>query len=48
MILFLVISFFFPFIKNKIEKLLGNDFYNSKELESLGFKAKKTLYDINN
>lgn len=42
------ISFFFPFIKTKIEKLLGNDFYNSYELESLGFKAKKTLYDINN
>ena len=42
------ISFFFPFIKTKIEKLLGNDFYTSYELESLGFKAKKTLHDIKN
>lgn len=47
-LLFDLISFFFPFIKTKIEKLLGNDFHNSYKLESLGFKAKKTLYDINN
>lgn len=47
-LLFDFISFFFPFTRTKIEKLLGNDFHNSYELESLGFKAKKTLYDINN
>ena len=43
---FSLISFVHPVIKNKVESLLGNDCYSSRKLESLGFKAKKTLYDF--
>ena len=32
--------------KFKIDKIFGNDFHSSKELESLGFKTKKTFLDI--
>lgn len=34
-------------IKYKVNKLLGDEFYSSSKLEALGFKAKKTLKDIN-
>ena len=33
--------------KYKIDKLLGDEFYSSAKLEALGFKAKKSLKDIN-
>ena len=34
-------------IKYKINKLLGDECYSSTKLESIGFKAKKTLGDMN-
>ena len=36
-----------PRIKYKINKLLGDECYSSAKLEALGFKAKKSLKDIN-
>jgi nucleoside-diphosphate-sugar epimerase len=36
-----------PRIKYKINKLLGDECYSSAKLEALGFKAKKTLKDMN-
>ena len=34
-------------IKYKIDKLLGNECYSSEKLESLGFRPKKCLEDMN-
>jgi UDP-glucose 4-epimerase len=34
-------------IKYKVNKLLGDECYSSKKLEKLGFKAQKTLKDMN-
>ena len=36
-----------PRIKYKLNKLLGDEYYSSVKLEALGFKAKKTLKDMN-
>ena len=36
-----------PRIKYKLNKLLGDECYSSAKLESLGFKAQKTLKDMN-
>ena len=36
-----------PLIKYKINKLLGDECYSSAKLEELGFKAKKSLKDMN-
>jgi UDP-glucose 4-epimerase len=36
-----------PRIKYKINKLLGDECYSSTKLEALGFKAKKSLKDMN-
>jgi len=36
-----------PSIKYKINKLLGDECYSSTKLEALGFKAKKSLKDMN-
>jgi nucleoside-diphosphate-sugar epimerase len=45
--LFDLASLISPSIKYKINKLLGDEFYSSFKLEELGFKAKKSLKDIN-
>ena len=45
--LFDVVSLISPRIKYKINKLLGDECYSSAKLEALGFKAKKTLKDMN-
>jgi len=34
-------------IKHKLNKLLGDELYSSAKLEALGFKAEKTLKDMN-
>ena len=34
-------------IRYKINKLLGDECYSSAKLEALGFKAQKTLKDMN-
>ena len=36
-----------PRIKYKINKLLGDEYYSSGKLKELGFKAKKSLRDMN-
>jgi UDP-glucose 4-epimerase len=46
-ILFDIASLVSPRIKYKINKLLGNECYSSSKLEALGFKAKKSLKDMN-
>jgi len=46
-ILFDIVSLLSPRIKYKINKLLGDECYSSAKLEALGFKAKKSLKDMN-
>ena len=46
-ILFDLVSLASPRIKYKINKLLGDECYSSAKLEALGFKAKKSLKDMN-
>jgi len=46
-ILFDMASLVNPRIKYKLNKLLGDECYSSVKLEALGFKAKKTLKDMN-
>ena len=46
-ILFDIVSLVSPRIKYKINKLLGDECYSSAKLEVLGFKAKKSLQDMN-
>ena len=46
-ILFDLASLASPRIKYKINKLLGDECYSSVKLEELGFKAKKSLKDMN-
>jgi len=46
-ILFDIVSLVSPRIKYKINKLLGDECYSSAKLEALGFKAKKSLQDMN-
>ena len=45
--LFDMISLINPRIKYKLNKLLGDECYSSAKLEELGFKAQKTLKDMN-
>jgi nucleoside-diphosphate-sugar epimerase len=46
-ILFDMASLVNPRIKYKLNKLLGDECYSSAKLEALGFKAHKTLKDMN-
>jgi len=46
-ILFDIVGLASPRIKYKINKLLGDECYSSAKLESFGFKAKKSLKDMN-
>ena len=45
--LFDMVSLLNPRIKYKLNKLLGDECYSSTKLEALGFKAQKTLKDMN-
>jgi UDP-glucose 4-epimerase len=45
--LFDMVSLISPRIKYKLHKLFGDECYSSKKLEKLGFKAQKTLKDMN-
>ena len=47
MIIFRLISKFHPRLEYKIQKLLGDECYSSKKLELIGFKAKRSIGDIN-
>ena len=42
-----MVSLINPHIKYKLNKLLGDECYSSAKLEALGFKAQKTLMDMN-
>ena len=46
-VLFNIASYIHPSIQRKIDKIFGNDCYCSDRMNSLGFKAKKSLRDIN-
>jgi|LWDU01.1.fsa_nt_gi nucleoside-diphosphate-sugar epimerase len=46
-ILFNIAGLISPRIKYKINKLLGDECYSSSKLEALGFKAKRSLKDMN-
>jgi UDP-glucose 4-epimerase len=46
-IFFDIVSLVSPRIKYKVNKLLGDECYSSGKLEKLGFKAQKTLKDMN-
>jgi len=46
-ILFDIASLLNPHIKYKLNKLLGDECYSSAKLEAIGFKAKKSLKDMN-
>ena len=43
--LFDIVAIAHPQVRHKIEKLLGDECYSSEKLQSLGFKAKRTLKD---
>lgn len=46
-LLFDIASLLNPYIKYKLNKLLGNELYSSAKLEAIGFKAQKKLEDMN-
>jgi len=46
-IFFDIAALIIPSIKDKISKLLGDECYSSVKLEEFGFKARKSLKDIN-
>ena len=45
--LFKAISSISPYLKYKIDKLLGDECYSSEKLQSLGFEAQREFRDIN-
>jgi UDP-glucose 4-epimerase len=44
---FEIVSLLSPKLKYKIDKLLGNECYSSKKIQSIGFRFEKKLKDIN-
>ncbi|MBT3235652.1 MAG: NAD-dependent epimerase/dehydratase family protein [Bdellovibrionales bacterium] len=44
---FQLVSQLSPNIRDRVNKLMGDEFYSSRKIEDLGFSAKKTLADIN-
>lgn len=47
LVIFKFISFFSPRMKTVCVKLLGDEHYSSRKLKSLGFKAKRSILEIN-
>ena len=45
--LFSILSFLNPTMRYKIKKLLGDECYSSKKLESIGFKPQRVLKEMN-
>ena len=45
--IFKIISLISPAVKYKIDKLFGNQYYSSKKIEKLGYKARGTLKEMN-
>ena len=46
-LLFDIASAMSPAIRYKVNKLLGNEYYSSDKLRSLGFKSQRTLWEMN-
>ena len=46
-LLFDLVAFISPQIRYKVDKLLGDECYSSEKLQSIGFKAKLSLKDMN-
>jgi UDP-glucose 4-epimerase len=42
-----IVSFVSPKMKNRLNKLFGNEFYSSAKLEKIGFNPMKSLEDMN-
>ena len=45
--LFNLVAAISPKIRYKVDKLLGDEYYSSEKLEALGFKAQRTLKEMN-
>jgi len=45
--LFNLVATISPKIRYKVDKLLGDEYYSSEKLEALGFKAQRTLKEMN-
>jgi len=45
--LFNLVAIISPNIRYKVDKLLGDEYYSSEKLEALGFKAQRTLKEMN-
>jgi len=45
--LFNLVATISPKIRYKVDKLLGDEYYSSEKLETLGFKAQRTLKEMN-
>jgi len=46
-IIFDIVSRMNPHLHYRVDKLLGDECYSSKKLQSLGFKAQRSLREIN-
>jgi UDP-glucose 4-epimerase len=46
-LVFKLIALFHPSLKQKVNKLLGDESYSSEKIESIGFKPKRTLREMN-
>ena len=44
--IFKIISLISPAVKYKIDKLFDNQYYSSKKIEKLGYKARRTLKEM--
>ena len=42
-----IFSILFPFMKNKIQKIINSEYYSSKKINAIGFEPKKNLNDFN-
>tara|TARA_Y100000816_G_scaffold292611_1_gene289078 strand:+ start:3072 stop:3986 length:915 start_codon:yes stop_codon:yes gene_type:complete len=42
-----IFSILFPFMKNKIQKIINSEYYSSKKINTIGFEPKKNLNDFN-
>ena len=45
--MFSLAAFFSSNMKQKIFKLLGDEYYSSEKIQSIGFKAKRSLREMN-
>ena len=46
-VIFTIVSSLSSRLRHKVDKLLGDEYYSSKKLQSLGFKAQRSLREMN-